>query len=346
MNQRIEYLDAMRGLTMILVVLSHIVFFGLGNINWAFNDFFCSFRMPLFFFISGFLFFKHNRQWDYITIKSFIAKKFLVQIIPTCIFLFLFIYVYNLFELKSLGSYKLGYWFTITLFEYFLLYIISTKALFYFNNTGYIFITIISLIISFSSFLYGNYHQGTGRIEDSVLWELSLSAIGFVNFKYYCFFMFGTLTKQYFNLFVKFIDNQYFIGVVVILFFLFPIFTDPDLYTYNFVGFFLRGILGVIVIFCFFRNNAIHFNNNHIWGKSLQYIGRRTLDIYLLHYFFLPRDIRDIQVFLNNCNSSLIELFTAFILSLMVIFITLLISNTLMLSPLLAHYLFGVKTNK
>lgn len=346
MNQRIEYLDAMRGFTMILVVLSHVVFFGLNNNSIAFNEFFCSFRMPLFFFISGFLFYKMEREWDYLTIRSFVTKKFLVQIIPTCVFLFLFLYIFDSFELKSLGSYKSGYWFTITLFEYFLLYITSTLLSVFFNKASSFLIALIALTISFYSFWYDNNHHGTGLLHNSSILELSLSAIGFINFKYYCFFVFGTFFKRFYNHFISFINNQYYIGIIVTLFFLFPIFTDYNLYTCNFYIFLLRGLLGIIVIFSFFKINANHFTHDSILGKSLQYVGKRTLDIYLLHYFFLPRNMVYLKEFLNSCNSPVIELFVSITISLMVISITLLISNTLRLSPFLAYYLFGVKKTK
>jgi len=328
---------------MILVVLSHVVFFGLNNNSIAFNEFFCSFRMPLFFFISGFLFYKMEREWDYLTIRSFVTKKFLVQIIPTCVFLFLFIYIFDSFELKSLGSYKSGYWFTITLFEYFLLYITSTLLSVFFNKASSFLIALIALTISFYSFWYDNNHHGTGLLHNSSILELSLSAIGFINFKYYCFFVFGTFFKRFYNHFISFINNQYYIGIIVTLFFLFPILTDYNLYTCNFYIFLLRGFLGIIVIFSFFKINANHFTHDSILGKSLQYVGKRTLDIYLLHYFFLPRNMVYLKEFLNSCNSPVIELFVSITISLMVISITLLISNALRLSPFLAHYLFGVK---
>ena len=88
-SKRIGYIDAMRGLTMILVVYSHITFQCLGNVDIAFNDFFMRFRMPLFFFISGWVFFKAERIWEGKTIQSVLRKKFMVQIIPFSIF-FLF----------------------------------------------------------------------------------------------------------------------------------------------------------------------------------------------------------------------------------------------------------------
>lgn len=39
-SNRIEYIDALRGMTMILVVYSHIAFWGFDNVNMGFNDVF------------------------------------------------------------------------------------------------------------------------------------------------------------------------------------------------------------------------------------------------------------------------------------------------------------------
>lgn len=58
-QKRIEYIDAMRGFTIILVVLHHLSFFS----NSFVDSIFISFRMPLFFFISGFIGFKVNMEW-------------------------------------------------------------------------------------------------------------------------------------------------------------------------------------------------------------------------------------------------------------------------------------------
>lgn len=55
----IEYIDSLRGLTIILVVFSHVSLFLLGS-NCPSNDVFLLFRMPLFFFISGYMAYSAN----------------------------------------------------------------------------------------------------------------------------------------------------------------------------------------------------------------------------------------------------------------------------------------------
>ena len=60
-TKRLEYIDALRGFTMILVVFAHIINYGYhitdakAETMDTFNNLFIRFRMPLFFFISGFV---------------------------------------------------------------------------------------------------------------------------------------------------------------------------------------------------------------------------------------------------------------------------------------------------
>ena len=115
---RIEYIDAMRGFTMILVVYSHVCMFCFGDYFMAFNKVLFLLRLPCFFFISGWLFYKIGRIWDMTTARQVISKKFMVQIIPTVIFLAL--HERTQF-FHQLGAFKGGYWFTFALFEYFIL---------------------------------------------------------------------------------------------------------------------------------------------------------------------------------------------------------------------------------
>ena len=55
-KKRIEYIDAMRGFTMLLVVFGHVLTHGLNNYSEGsvVYSFFQTFRMPMFFFISGY----------------------------------------------------------------------------------------------------------------------------------------------------------------------------------------------------------------------------------------------------------------------------------------------------
>ena len=75
-KQRLEWLDALRGFTMLLVVTNHVALKSFGmQIKWsAAIQFFLLFRMPLFFFISGFLAYKVSRVWNARTLGELTLK--------------------------------------------------------------------------------------------------------------------------------------------------------------------------------------------------------------------------------------------------------------------------------
>ena len=103
------------------------------------------------------------------------------------------------------------------------------------------------------------------------------------------------------------------------------------------------GFSGSIVTFSFFYKYQDSFTKETKVGRVLQYIGKRTLDIYLLHYFFLPRNLQMVgEWFTENINPTL-EFFVSLTLAAMVIALCLVVSNIIRISPLLANWLFGVK---
>ena len=115
------------------------------------------------------------------------------------------------------------------------------------------------------------------------------------------------------------------------------------IHQYNTVTFLIQGTLGIMIVFTFFRRYEDSFSKTTFIGKWLQYIGRRTLDIYLLHYFFLPRNVDELGQFFFDYSNPVLEFFVSLFLALLVIVICLVTSNIIRLSPFLGHYLFGVR---
>ena len=101
---------------MILVVYAHICHFCLGDAMMGFNRIFFLFRQPCFFMISGWLFAPVASR----PFLSNVRRKFMVQIVPTFIFLLLLAPPPAFFH--QLGTLKGGYWFTFVLFEFFVIY--------------------------------------------------------------------------------------------------------------------------------------------------------------------------------------------------------------------------------
>ena len=75
----------------------------------------------------------------------------------------------------------------------------------------------------------------------------------------------------------------------------------------------------------------------------MQYVGRRTLDIYLIHFFLLPRALSEFTLF-KDYPMPILEFAASALIAIIIIALCLLISNVIRLSPTLAHFLFGAKT--
>lgn len=341
-RNRIGYIDAMRGMAMILVVYFHIAAYGFGSYELGYNDIIERFRMPTFFFISGWLFYKAGRIWNEKTIRSIIRKKFMVQIIPTAIFMLLYLMMFNLLDISSFGSDKKGYWFTIVLFEYFVIYILA-EALFNRQDTfmGEIRVMIFILIISITAFYYAKYY--TKYAAELGIWKDILGFLSFVKIRHIIFFWFGTFARRHFERFVQLTNHPYVTAIMIGFFtaiIVWPMLLSTEGIEY--IAYVLAGISGTVICFTFFRIHEKHFSNNTWYGRCLQLIGRRTLDIYLIHYFVLPYNLVQPNVWLQSHHNTLFVPI-ALILSLWVVAISLLISNILRISPLLSKYLFGTK---
>ena len=97
-----------------------------------------------------------------------------------------------------------------------------------------------------------------------------------------------------------------------------------------------------MVLFAFFRSNRSVFSRETRLGRTMQYVGRRTLDIYLIHYFLVPMGLRVVTVFTDH-PMPVVEVFVSSVIALLIMAMSLLISNIIRLSPTLAHWFFGAK---
>lgn len=241
--------------------------------------------MPLFFFISGFVLYKPDVEWNGIMSFKFIAKKALQLLVPTLVFISLYIFVYNSPLNLLCRSGRLGYWFTIALFEYYLLYTLFRWICYRLHRhegTDW-------LLLSGSAILYF-------AVTQSVLNRLgvnneTISLLGLDQLRFFFYFAIGSLVRKHFSWFKELLENGKIITLLIIAFFsLFLIvhrsgftFGNAMMYhLYNFIG----GLMALFIVLIFFYKYQYVFENTCKMGKWLQYIGRNTLAIYMLHYFF------------------------------------------------------------
>ena len=378
MSKRIGYIDAMRGFTMILVVYSHVCGFCLGDRQMALNDVLFLFRLPCFFFISGWLFAgtvmgtapRVSSEADYtgtvphVTFWSIIKKKFMVQIVPTLFFLFLLSPPPAFFH--QFGAFKGGYWFTFALFYFFIIYMLMAWPFRRHQSTkSDVVMLLLTLAISMSAYWYDiNYHRLVLAVADThgPMFNVQCSTfnvpcsmfnvlglLSYVVWRYYLFFFLGTLVRKYFPQFLKIAGNGKLVACLAIIFLAISQIPQSDIFLREYFKFSVGGILGMTVIFALFRylyTSPLLSQYSSIFhhpSSILKFVGTRTLDIYLLHYFFLP------EFLLPHANRLLATipswllplpiLFAAFI----VVVLCLLTSYIIRLNPFLAHYLFGAK---
>jgi len=72
---RISYVDKLKGVAIIFVVMGHVTEWSLGVRQSPFNLFYGSFHMPLFMFLSGLFAYKSFIQWNIREMLVFLKKK-------------------------------------------------------------------------------------------------------------------------------------------------------------------------------------------------------------------------------------------------------------------------------
>ena len=340
LKKRIGYIDAIRGFTMILVVLNHVSGFCL-NINseiQSVNHIIKEFRMPLFFFICGFVLQKNYLTWTYSTIESFLKKKFPIQIISTSLFLYIYTYLNNISFIEGLYSdSKMGFWFTYVLFIFYIFYSIIMGINHYLNIQSKYADLIISCIgVLFYLFLIPSIYNKI-HLDDNIKNLLSLRHWG-----YFTFFVGGTLVKKHFDIFTKQLDKKRLITISLLLFLAFNIFRNDVLIIGWTLFNLITAITGIIIFFSFFRYNSDIIDNSRL-GFFLKYIGKNTLSIYFLHYFFLPINFHNVFSVFSQYPMPIIEFSFSLFISIIIIIFCLLVNNIICISPTIS-YLLGKKT--
>ena len=274
-SQRLLFLDTMRGFALFSVVYSHIIlFWGDFKYDTWFNHYFCTFQMPLFFFVSGFL--SYSDKLSYTKLKTGILKRILTQVCPALIILLPMSYIFGSGYSDALfKSGKMGYWFTISLAETYILFAIITaltvkhgkKAL----SIAYL---ICAVLITLFMFLLAVSKKEHIFYDHPINQLLSIQfGIGRMPF-----FFIGAFAKIYFDNFKKWILNWLVVIPLAIISIL-PFMNTPGLRHFN--GYF--SMLTVFFLF-YILNNLLSKSK---FGNILAYIGVNSLPIYLFHYIFI-----------------------------------------------------------
>ena len=273
---RIAYLDALKTFAILLVIEGHVRIIGMGiSPNDSLSGMmFYSFDIPIFFFVSGYLAYKVNMSFKEACVN--LKNKIYLLVIPAVVFRT----ALNLIEHRNLLSPLFDgfgkYWFTITLFECFIIYyliliIIKKKTVI---NATLILISLVGIAL-----LSTKGHIGP-RIFD--LGHLC---------KYFYFFTIGIFAKEYQSLYNKLVINQTIRTFVIIVFFLVLFLMDYSFWPapiFHLLRDIVLRIMGTFIVVFLFASHEKFFIKSSRFNYIVKEIGRKTLPIYLLQYFFIP----------------------------------------------------------
>ena len=349
---RLEWLDALRGFTMILVVANHVSSIGFEqHLKYSSSlSFLLLFRMPLFFFVSGFLAYKAAQVWNARNLGQLILKKLRLQIIPTVVFFLLYCAlickgfadsVVTNFHLSTKG----GYWFTIVLLWMFIIYYLFAYLESKLKVKSWIPIAVlfvVSLLFYESCFLPKLFPWAQGSKLPPIQWinDLSLGRV-FIHFP---FFLFGNIVHRYWDQAQRVMDSRWFYPIVIVI----VILATGDVIKWHNLRFEWTNLPSTLakfglltIVFMYFRYYQKYFTKLTVVGASLQYIGRRTLDIYLIHFFFMP-NVPTIGMFFDKYRHNFVlDTTLAVLMALLIIGFCCITSNILRVSPFLKKWLFG-----
>ena len=351
-KQRLEWLDAMRGFTMILVVSNHVAGFGFDMSNKISSSmqFLVLFRMPLFFFVSGFLAYKASQVWNLRNLGTLVTKKLRVQLIPTIVFFAFAIAVlrdnfWPAVEDAYHSPFKGGYWFTLVLLYMFLVYYPFAWLESKLPRRSWIPIVllfVVSLLVYESCFLpkYFYWAFGYRKPRPTFLWDSSIIQL----MQYFPFFLYGNIVHRYWDKAQRVMDSKWFFPIIITV----VIFCTLDVLKWHTMRrewanlpLTLSKFILLTMVVMYFRHYQQYFTKLSPIGASLQYIGRRTLDIYLLHYLFMP-NLPTIGSFFNTYRHNFaLDTTLSVLIALVVIGFSIITSNILRISPFLKKWLFG-----
>lgn len=341
-RKRLEYIDAMRGFAILFIVFGHIPLYCYGIADeqlLSFRALTSMLQLPMFFFVSGYVLnSEKNVKWKdetwYLKLRQLI--------IPAMFFCGIYILINKTDIVYCItDKFKCGYWFTLTLFEFILiqcLWDFIAKSL-NINNKGQLYI-ILSVAIAL-----GIYVLSMPTVSNRLGGVSGI--VGIPMLKYYIYFMAGRLIHLNLENLLRYKYRDTLVSVVILGFLFLAVYNwyfnvelSGPLFHVNLIMFELFALLSVFV---FFYKKRTYFSSSSRASKAITFIGRRTLDIYLLHYFFLPKDLSIFGNYFVNHPAPVLELVFGGMITFIIIVVCLIISEMLRQSVFCKRWLLGVK---
>lgn len=178
-------------------------------------------------------------------------------------------------------------------------------------------------------------------------------AVGTEVCMYFQFFVLGIFTRKYFPIVEQIIRRDWVrataitVYVALLLLVFNSSFETWNNMAYTIVYSEMVKYVGLLVVFIFFSSAASYFDGDSRMSRWMKFVGTRTLDIYYLHWFFLP-SLPWLASYLSDSNGNEVtmQLLVGITLSVVVVALCLFVSSIIRSSSTLATWLFGVKPVK
>lgn len=296
--ERIQFIDRLKGLAIILVVIGHL---GLSQVNEGIVKFIYTFHMPLFMFLSGIVIatpphlIKVIKKW-----QRFIVPFFVVGLLSV---------IYRDLSLQDFvySSSKGGYWYllVLALFYVFLLPFrlankIIKEVVFDISYAVFIYLCLISIVKIF-------------RIS----WDYDILSIHRC-IEMWPFFILGYFTRKY-NLldYIMRYSIIYSLSLIaVIVGFYLLVVNKIDSWQIN-------EMLGIPIIVILIYVFSKYEKSQTLIANQLSYIGRCSLEVYIFHYFIIKSiNLSPLLLWSEKTNNGLIAYSIITIVSLLVVYIS------------------------
>lgn len=352
MSKRIAYFDILKGIAIFLVVMGHVLTMCVRDIDRAaIFKFIGEIHMPLFFFISGWFTFKilPNGALKLPNLRQRALQLLVPMVVVSSLWIWYFPHsglqsplVSTLAGLWS-NTWKNGYWFTFVLFQIMVLYTICAPVFSRLRTVG---LSIAGIIV-------------TWAIVQGIIQFIPADVTAWGSFdlvaQFWPVFLAGAISARFSDKFNAFVaqpavyTGALLIGAVLLYLICWPwefsFLKDSELLVSIARSLFHICISIVAISLCL---SVSHFSESRFAPSSIfEYLGRKSLSIYLLHYFFLFP--------LGACRAALIDMglgftplffFAAFV-AVCIVALTLAADYAISRSPILALLLTGtVKLTK
>lgn len=201
------------------------------------------------------------------------------MLLPTALVFLLYVYAYwgGLGQIAycASGEYKFGYWFTFALFLMNVLHYGVSLVVARWCGRGERGVLLALVVVALALIVLKDWDWTQNGATLAQLVSLRLIAM---HLPYY---IMGMVCRRRQDVFHRIVNNDYVVGAVMVAFAIGVAHDGGGFW----IGM-IMGVLGVVLLYrmCYRYQNV--FSDDTLAGRQLCMIGRNTLQIYLIHYFF------------------------------------------------------------